>query len=298
MTVCVAAMSRGVIFGASDRKLTVGDIEYEPEASKVYPITSSIAVMFSGDASFHREVVESTHRSISAIVDRDPNAWIDVRLVVDWYVFHRNELKAKAAEAALLAPLRLNTNTFLAQQKNMDPDVAAQLTREIINFSVPDVDCLVSGVDTKGAHIYTITASGKVVCHNATGFAAIGSGYWHAESELMSAGHHTDRSFSQTASVVYRAKRRAEVSPGVGPETDLFMISGLGAYGPVGSDICEKLGELWKTMLASEQQARNTLHAELNTYVSQDRSAPAQPQEVTDPAATAETEAATGTAAA
>lgn len=56
MTVCVAAISQSstgtglMITGASDRMLTAGDIEFEPEQSKIQPLTNSIALMLAGDS--------------------------------------------------------------------------------------------------------------------------------------------------------------------------------------------------------------------------------------------------------
>lgn len=52
-----------------------------------------------------------------------------VRRVVDLYVKTRNMLKAKKAEAALLAPLDLDTVSFIQRHKELEPQIrVASLT--------------------------------------------------------------------------------------------------------------------------------------------------------------------------
>jgi hypothetical protein len=59
MTVCVAAMCDGyTILGASDRMLTAGDVQFEPQQSKLWAITSSIVAMVAGDSAFQTEILQ------------------------------------------------------------------------------------------------------------------------------------------------------------------------------------------------------------------------------------------------
>lgn len=58
MTVCIVTMTRsGTVLGAADRMKTAGDAEYEPETSKIFKITNSIAAMTSGDSAFQGEIL-------------------------------------------------------------------------------------------------------------------------------------------------------------------------------------------------------------------------------------------------
>lgn len=279
MTVCVAAKTgRNMIVGASDRMLTAGDIEYEPESAKHFAITNSIVLMFSGDAALHKEVAAMVYTDTHALIARNPDHWVEVRRVADLYVECRNELKRKASEAAILAPLGLTHDMFLDEQANMAPTLVRQIAEDLINFPMPVVNCLVVGVDEGGAHIYKIDAK-RITYQNAVAFAAIGIGHWHAESEMMTGGHNEGRSVAETVSLVHRAKKRAETAPGVGRATDMFMINGLGGYNTFRSGVPEKLDELYARLSEEERAARQKIHGELDAYVASLTSGPAPEQE-------------------
>lgn len=267
-----------MIVGASDRMLTAGDIEYEPESPKHFAITNSIVLMFSGDAALHREVAAMVYADTHALIDRNPDHWVEVRRVADMYVACRNELKRKASEAAILAPLGLTHDMFLDEQANMAPTLVRQIAEDLINFPMPRSSCIVTGVDESGAHIYTIDAN-RITYQNAVAFAAIGIGHWHAESEMMTGGHNDGRGVAETVSLVHRAKKRAETAPGVGRATDMFMINGLGGYNTFRSGIPEKLDELYERLAEEEKAARQKIHGELDAYVASLRSEPAPEQE-------------------
>ena len=267
MTVCVAALAeQSGLFVASDRMKTSGLIQYEPEVSKIVPLTSSIVVLTAGDSQLNTEIIASLQDWVAAHVAATPDVWIAVRDAVDWYVWQRQELKRKAAEQYLLHPLGLTSATFLAQE-NMSPDLVQEISRNLVNFPVAQTEVIIAGVDSSGTHIYSVR-DGKVAYHNAVGFTAIGIGSWHVESEFMLSGHHPRRTIPETVSLVYRAKRRAETAPGVGEATDMgMMIQGLGSYVPVGTHIQDKLAKLYDKMRQQEARARNRVHEELDQYV-------------------------------
>ena len=42
MTVCVAAITEGIVLGAADRLVTFDGIQYEPDQTKIYRVSSSV----------------------------------------------------------------------------------------------------------------------------------------------------------------------------------------------------------------------------------------------------------------
>ena len=82
---------------------------------------------------------------------------------------------------------------------------------------------MIVGVDKRGAHIYTVI-DGNVAYREETGYAAIGSGAQYANEQFMLTGHTKFKSFARTRTLVYLAKKRAEVNPFVGRETFMFII--------------------------------------------------------------------------
>ena len=70
--------------------------------------------------------------------------------------------------------------------------------------------------------------------------------------------------FSRTLTLVYAAKKRGEVAPGVGTETDMFMIGPvLGTFSSVKNDVITELDSICRDLFASEKQA--VQHAEERT---------------------------------
>ncbi|MBV9732655.1 MAG: hypothetical protein JO275_07735, partial [Verrucomicrobia bacterium] len=114
VTVCVAAISQDstgqglMMTGASDRMLTAGDIEFEPEQSKIQPLTTSIALMLAGDSAIQREIVQSVFFDVVARIKSEPKNWWKVSDVAELYVRYFNEAKLRRAETEILAPLGLN----------------------------------------------------------------------------------------------------------------------------------------------------------------------------------------------
>jgi hypothetical protein len=65
VTVCVAAMcAENILIGASDRMLTAGDVEFEPDTAKIYSLSNSAVAMIAGEASLQIEILQSLYRFV------------------------------------------------------------------------------------------------------------------------------------------------------------------------------------------------------------------------------------------
>jgi len=231
LTVCIAAIcENGIILGASDRMLTSGDIEYEPAIPtifqpimKVMPMSSSIIAMTAGDAGTQAEILAQVFSTAHARIEKEPNVWLRVQDMVDVYIEAYNRIKLKAAVSRILSPLGLDEYGFIARQKEMADDFIKTITAEMVNFELPDTAAIFTGVDNRGAHIYCLYGN-QATCCDSIGFAAIGIGARHAQSQFMLARHSRQSSLSETLLLIYSAKKRSEVAPGVGKETDMFTI--------------------------------------------------------------------------
>ena len=96
-----------------------------------------------------------------------------------------------------------------------------------------------------GPHLYAIS-NGNITCQDAVGFAAIGAGAYHASSYFMFAGHARDATLSKTFLTTYASKRRSEVAPGVGIETDMFLVGPeLGSFSNVYPRIIKKFEKIY-----------------------------------------------------
>ena len=146
MTVCVAAIYDGnSVIGASDRMLTAGDIQFQPQQTKIIPVTTSIAIMIAGDSAMQSEIMQGVLADVNRRLTAEPTKWLFVREIANFYRVHYNVVRHRKAENDILFPIGLNRATFVSQQKNMDPSLVRQVATELINFETPDVDAIFAG---------------------------------------------------------------------------------------------------------------------------------------------------------
>jgi hypothetical protein len=236
--------------------LSAADIQFEPTAAnKVIPLTSSIVAMTSGDAAFNAEVLGAVLGEVQATISARPEEWVSIKDVADRCAYHRNEIKAKRAERSLLAPLGLTRDTFLRRQQEMAPELVRDLARDLINFAVPHASVIITGSDPTGLHIYVVS-DGEVTCHDTIGFAAIGTGARHAQSQFMHARYSVQSDPITTILLIHAAKRRAERAPGVGTGYDLFMVRReLGSFTTITSDLLSTLDKAYVRLARVEERA-------------------------------------------
>jgi 20S proteasome alpha/beta subunit len=268
MTVCVAAMcNQHTIIAASDRMLTAGDVQFEPQQSKIVTLSSSIAALTAGDAGMQAEIFHQVRRDVTARIEADPEHWLMVREVADLYSQYCAQVRLRRAESAILAPLGLTAETYLSRQQQLAAALVQQIATELINFSAPSVAAIITGIDPSGAHIY-VADNATITCHDTVGFAAVGAGYWHADSQFMFAGHTRARPMPETLLLTYSAKKRAEVAPGVGSGTDMFMVGpSLGSYFPVGEHVLDELEAIYQATQQTIRSAEQDAELMVNAYV-------------------------------
>jgi hypothetical protein len=269
VTVCVAAIcsSGDIIYGASDRMITAGDIQFEPQQPKVYPISNSIVAQVAGDASIQAQIMQKVVADVGKRIDTDRANWWNVRDVAELYRHYYEELRLMYAEHDVLAPLNLDRNTWLTKQNEMNSELVRKIATELINYDWQDTAAIFSGVDTSRAHIYVVR-KGVISCQDLVGFAAIGAGEWHANSQIMFAGHSKYKPIPDTLLLVYSAKKRGEVAPGVGKATDMFSIGPrLGSYANIAEEIIQSLEKIYCAEQKRHQKAAEKAIVEVNQYV-------------------------------
>jgi hypothetical protein len=134
-------------------------------------------------------------------------------------------------ERLLLAPLGLDSDTFVSRQQEMDPDLVSNLAEKFLEESGDlGAEAIIAGVDSTGPHIYHIDDPGLSVCRDRSAFWAIGIGARHFETNFMSSGY--DRTFPLVSSMLlaFSAKKQAERAPGVGKITDMFIVGRKGGF--------------------------------------------------------------------
>lgn len=229
MTICLGALCADsgapnqIAVVACDRMVTLGqEIEFEHEVPKVMSLTASIVCASSGavlDAS-------SLMREIKRGLPADPLPVADVaRQFADLYVVHR---KAEI-NSQIFQPRSMTIDAFYRGLMQHMPNAIVSFLDEEASTHDFGVSLLIAGVDEGGAHLFDVTdPGGAVQDHLPIGFHAIGSGGFQATQQMISFGHSGKKRLPETIFHVYASKRRAEVAPGVGKDTDMLVISGKG----------------------------------------------------------------------
>lgn len=202
----------------SDRMITAGDIQYQPEQQKVARITDHTYLMVAGDYDLHSEAICNLQ------TEGQKNPALKPFNAAVMYGYQVQAIQRRHAESIYLAPLGLNTDSFLAQQNDMSERFVNAITAQLQNHNGSEVQAIIAGMDDGRAHIYSIDSKGQVRCFDDVGFVAIGSGAWHAQSSLMQNKYVNAMNFAQAFTAVFAAKKAAEVAPGVGSTTDVRLM--------------------------------------------------------------------------
>jgi ATP-dependent protease HslVU (ClpYQ) peptidase subunit len=258
MTVCVAALCSGgnAAVVASERMVTAGDVQFEHHQHKValMSLSKSAVVLIAGDLSLQMEILLDVRAEMTS---NAADLWT-VRQVAELFERQYDKARARRAASKLLAPLGLDHETFISRQQEMHAELVMELARGLIDFEMPDLQAIITGIDPEGddqAHLYVVN-DGALTVEDGAGFAAIGSGQRHAEAHFMAACHSRHAPLWQTLWAVYSAKRRAEVAPRVGRVTDLIVLGpGRGTLWPVAQDDIARLDHLYEKLRTREEHA-------------------------------------------
>lgn len=230
MTVCIAAACNigaqlpPFIVAASDRMITIGGLEYEPLQRKVFQLATSTIALFAGDMQLHAAVAPKAQARIRELVsDRDPQR-LTVEEVAQSYAIEFAIYRRVLAEREILFPRNMDFDKFTRQQHIL-PHYQVREIDALLAAHAIDSSAIVAGVDHTGAHIYKIRDPGVAESFDTPFFACIGSGKDIAEAQFMVARYDKTWSLPKALWLAFSAKARAEVAGGVGPQTDLIVVT-------------------------------------------------------------------------
>ena len=261
MTVCIAALCNwnyappgmppdwGVAaVTTTDRMITAGDIEYEPNQLKCCYMTPRVLVLIAGDFPTHSEAISMVQR---ALIGGGPE--LDVSFIASLYSDALMAVQTREAARKILTPLGLTLESFTNRQNELGPNQVAELTHQLQKFRGPETATIIVGSDDVRSHIYMIDEQGTLSCQNDVGFAAIGLGAWHAKSVFMSNRYVSKADFAYALGVSYTAKKTAEIAPGVGEATDIHYLNRYG-WALLAPDIRHELSEAYNEFNAERQK--------------------------------------------
>ena len=269
MTICIAAIYEEVaVLGASDRMITAGGyIKFEPTKPKIWPLTSSITSMVADDIFIHTEIYRRIKAIVNKKIDENPHEWIEVQEIADIYSQIYCQIRKERISREILEPIGLNYNSFIARQREMSDEFIASLKENIINYRMGNISTIITGIDSAGPHIYTLRNS-AITCNDWLGFSVIGVGANHAASHFMLSGHTRNNIGSRTLLIAHQAKRKAEVAPGVGKGTDMFLIGPqLGTFNWVKKDWIAELDRIYSAGVKRVENSAKKSEAEVSEFI-------------------------------
>lgn len=285
MTVCIAALCTWpddgslMIVGASDRMLSAPDIKFEPPQMKIYRFSDKVIALIAGDPYAQMAICYETSRAIDARkqAKRKTDTVADIAgLFGDAFSKYRRE----KAENRCLKTVGLDVAEFLNRHSEWDANFVAQVTSELKHATL-DAEAIIAGCDETGFHIYIVDDPGDVRCADAIGFASIGTGKNHADSQFMLARHSQHTSFHTALLQVYAAKKRAEIAPTVGLDTDYFYIGNEGAK-DLNETLIASVGRAYNALEQKISDARVEADREVYLYLVEHLNAARQPQSTSD----------------
>jgi hypothetical protein len=234
----------------ADRMVTVGNVEFEQAESKIDRLNWGNAVcLIAGDVDLAYQLKMETQRQLQ-------NETASVEEIAQLFACNYALLRRRRAEAMYLTPIGLTVESFVAQQRLLDSEVAARLTTDLQEESL-GVSAIIAGVDSTGAHIYRIQdPGGQAECCDRCGFLGIGSGGAQFETQFMLASYDRRWQPLEALLLMFSAKRRAEVSPGVGKATDLVFMNSHG-WNRWPSTVLNALDQYYNDLEAAARLKRN-----------------------------------------
>lgn len=234
MTVCIVGIcdsKNGIAKKAiaiADRMITAGDTEFEQAAfSKVVKLTENCVAVTAGSALAHTELFNTTKIKFSG-TPRPPIEEV-IQELKDNFV----KLRTIRAEEKYFKPLGLTVSNFIKNQRMLDSSLVLRLSRQLEEAKYGGgrvgLQIMVAGVDTTGSHIHYVFDPGSSECFDAIGYCSIGSGERHADSALIVNDYCFALPIKKALYLMYEAKKRAELAPGVGRiYTDVSIVSDSG----------------------------------------------------------------------
>ena len=231
MTVCIAALCSAEhgtnpknVVVASDRMVTLGGfMEFEHEVSKITKLTSKSVALVAGDTLRGSKIVDTVKQKLQQLQELNIPEIAD--LVAKWY----SECRDESIENEIFKLRGLTRKDFYdSYQTKLLPQLAYQLDAQVMEYNY-GVQLIVAGVDEDGSHAYFIDNPGTSCTDiHQIGYTAIGSGAIHATQALIGFGHSASKELKLSTFSIFAAKKRGEVAPGVGKDTDLFVITNKG----------------------------------------------------------------------
>ncbi len=216
MTICIAAISkendREYVVFSTDHMVTTNMGQFEHSILKYMCLNKNTVAMLAGQALLFDDLVK---------LGSECNNYEQIkRQIFDNF---RNKRK-EVIENEIFNVFGINQDFFKESlQKTIPNPFINNILQKVAEFKLKTQILLVGFIDSV-AQITHIEESGMVEFRSMN-FHCIGSGYIQAANTLLFQKHSKTNPLIPTIYSVYKAKKNAEVSEGVGKETELLVLN-------------------------------------------------------------------------
>jgi len=268
MTVCIAAVCNGgkSVVVAADRMFTAPaptSMEFETSEKKIESLATGCVALSAGNSAYASEIIAGALVSLagarqplmSLVAERVKEAYISVRM-------------AKVREQILVPNMGPDFVRVEATGKTLPDYLAsqaalyAQVVMLMSQFNLGS-DFIVTGVDTGGARICVVGHPGTLAWLDKLGYSSIGTGGIHANMRLALGAQTRSSPLVDTVYRVFDAKKASEVAPGVGPQTDMAIVTASETK-MLSESVLKTLLEIFNESEGKKPSSLNKLTAALN----------------------------------
>jgi 20S proteasome alpha/beta subunit len=222
MTICLAVIceKRKTVIMISDAMITGEElsIEFEHRNPKIIKLANNCVVSTAGNALVHTELFDAVKEELGESVSPE------ISEVIECIKKCFANLRQRDIEERILKPKGFpDIQAFYGMQGSLVREVALSIQNDIDTYEY-GLDVLVGGVDSKGAHIFSVSDPGTSVAFDAIGYNAIGSGETHAITTLIANEYHEQFRLPEALLMAYQAKKIAERAPGVGSKITTIAV--------------------------------------------------------------------------
>lgn len=224
VTICIGAIcDKGKkAIAVSDRMLSWADVEFEQEIPKIEKLSDNCIALSAGPALASTDLFRNVRRKIGT---SSPPISIIQEMVKAEY----SRIRKAKLEENLFNPRGFTMEWFYQNQQRLDENIILRLDNEVEQYDL-ELLLIVAGVDTTDAHLYQVANPGSSDCFDSLGFLNIGIGSRHASMTYIDERYTPRVSLNEALYISYKAKKRAEIAPGVGDDVDITILDGSVKY--------------------------------------------------------------------
>ncbi|MGI5826676.1 MAG: hypothetical protein ACOX50_04675 [Patescibacteria group bacterium] len=201
--------------------------EFETDdVPKIYRLGDSAIAMSAGNALSAYEIIE---RAKAQIASQQINK---TEQIVETIRRTYQDYRRQRVIERTLEPRGLSLESYYSMQQKLVLGVVQDVEAQLSSYNL-GVELILAGCrDGEECHIFTVTHPGVTLLHDALGHVSIGSGAPHVMYYFIGSDYKKNLPVETVEKIVRDAKKKSEVAPGVGRQTELIVIPETGDLTP------------------------------------------------------------------